>query len=134
MEMFLELVEVGEILLAVAYDEAAEKWASISERYKKITTLRNILKIQDRDNVFKIEYRPYFYICTSVFSYISQNGIILAILIYKLQCKTYLFMRDQWLLIWLWISEISGFWQLQSMQSRSLRTGFIGFILHFSQR
>jgi len=25
MEMFLELVEVGEILLAVAYDEAAEK-------------------------------------------------------------------------------------------------------------
>jgi len=25
MEMFLELVEFGEILLAVAYDEAAEK-------------------------------------------------------------------------------------------------------------
>ena len=26
MEMFIELVEVDELLLAVAYDEAAEKW------------------------------------------------------------------------------------------------------------
>jgi len=28
MEMFLELIEENELLLAVAYDEASEKWIS----------------------------------------------------------------------------------------------------------